>query len=118
MDSKNIGIVFFIVGIVLLFFTFYLAYGLYGYLTGSQPIVAASSTAPSAVGANNTITVSGVAQAVASSIIGAIPINRYASIFLGILVLYVLANVSYKIAKLGVEMMRSSGNNGEKPKSK
>ncbi|MGC8669721.1 MAG: hypothetical protein ACP5TL_01045 [Candidatus Micrarchaeia archaeon] len=115
MKTKNLGVGFFITGLVLLLFTFYLAYDLYAYLIEGQPTAIPQNTTSSNSTANN------IAQAITSSIISAIPINKYASIFLGILVLYVLANVSYKIAKLGLETMnigisKSNGSNGDKQK--
>ncbi|MGC8651783.1 MAG: hypothetical protein ACP5UH_00820 [Candidatus Micrarchaeia archaeon] len=114
MNSKNLGIAFFVIGILLLFFTFYLAYGLYEYVIGNQQMGAV----PSSPTASGNSSVNNIVQAVTSSIIGSIPINRYAAIFLGILVLYALANISYKIAKLGIEMLRSVGDDGAKQKSK
>jgi len=112
MASNNLGIAIFIIGILMLAFTFFLAYNLYEYITTAQQV---QQAAPATGAINST---SSIVQSVINGVIGSMPINKYAMLFLGILVLYALANISFKIAKLGIEFMRSVDNNGGKQKTK
>ncbi|MEM0149297.1 MAG: hypothetical protein QXW10_00160 [Candidatus Micrarchaeaceae archaeon] len=114
MARKDLGIAIFIIGIAMLAFTFYMAYGLYEYLFASPQ---AAQAAVQGSGAANS-TAQGIAQAVVGDVISSIPIDRYITLFLAILVLYALANVSFKIAKLGIEFMKNADDNGGKQKPK
>lgn len=102
------GFVLMTVGILVLLFTFYEAYVLYnGFTSGSLVIPMNTSSATPNTSTNGTLSqaINQMGQSIASTVIKAFPINAYFGYVLAVLLLGIFANVGYKIAKLGVELI-------------
>ncbi len=101
MDSKTgFGIGVFALGIALLLYTFYMAYGIYSYVASGQVL---SSTHTQQTNSTNT----NIAGSLVGSFMAAVPLNQYAIIFLEVIIILAFASISYKIAKLGIELINS-----------
>jgi hypothetical protein len=102
-----IGYVLLAVGIAVLLFTLYEAYGIFGLFMNGN--IFAAPAQPNTVLGNapaSNISESGLVTALLGGIISAFPIGKYFSYFLGVIVLGVFASIGYKFAKIGVEMIK------------
>ncbi|MGC8496015.1 MAG: hypothetical protein ACP5RM_00525 [Candidatus Micrarchaeia archaeon] len=101
MYNAKVGMALFIVGIAMLLFTFYLAYGLYMQAVNyKQPYQGVAAQ-------QNSTTISGAITAGIAGAIMQLGIQSYIAIFVATIVILVLANISFKVSKLGIEMFKA-----------
>ncbi len=105
-STIKIGYVLLVLGVSILLFTFYEAYGIFSlFINGNifaqpaQPSVNLGSAPAS------NISETGLVNALLGGIINAFPIGKYFSYLLGVIVLGVFASIGYKFAKIGVDMI-------------
>jgi hypothetical protein len=121
-NREEAGYLLLFLGVVILLFTFYLGYRIYVSATAIHPPSASPQINYPSVGSGSNASsiigpiITGAIQSVTSSL----NLSAYANFFIEIIVLYLFANVGYKIAKLGVEMLvemqkreKKGGKNGE-----
>lgn len=101
-DNGTYGSVLLLVGIIIIGATFYLAFGLYS----SFVSLAASPPQQNIVLPSGNVTTStGIINAVIKGVVSSIPSNRLAYDTLTLLALLLFANIGYKLAKIGMDLM-------------
>lgn len=114
------GVVIFAVGIALLLFTFYEAYGIYVVAKASIGSVQASQqnsgSAAMQSGQLNSSTqlASTLANDIVNGIFSRMPIDKYAAEFVTVVLLYVFASIGFKISRLGIYLILEDENDVRK----
>jgi hypothetical protein len=112
MYNTRLGIVIFLIGIAMLFFTFYLAYNLYMQITNyKQP-------SQIAIAQQNSTTISSTISSAIAGVVAQLGIVYYIDIFIAAIVVLVLANISFKVSKLGIEMTKAIPSNDQNATAK
>ncbi|MEM0094510.1 MAG: hypothetical protein QW046_01845 [Candidatus Micrarchaeaceae archaeon] len=106
--TEVVGLLIFVLGILILLFTFYEAYLLY-----EQMLYAGAQKPPQvAINATSASTPQGIVQGVVQGILGSMQLQQISYDFLAIILLLVFASVGYKVAKLGIELRSSERRKG------
>ena len=100
-SEKTIAYVAFAIGVLIILFTLYMGYGLYGTIITQANAPIASSSASS--GSLN----QSISSAINSAIGSHLPSSGVFLLLLDIILLFLFANIGYKIAILGVHMNAS-----------
>ncbi len=107
ITDKYVGYTMLAVGIIILFFTLYEAFMMYGiFMQGNLFAIQAAPTVNVGTQSGN-VSESGLASAVLSGLISAFPIGKYFSYLLAIMVLAIFASVGYKFARIGIDIMKT-----------
>ncbi|MCL4404651.1 MAG: hypothetical protein M1544_03920 [Candidatus Marsarchaeota archaeon] len=101
-SEKALGYAVFILGLAILLVTLYFGYGLYDSIKAqaASPQVAVSAS-------QNNATVQAISSAVSEAIGQHLPSNQDFLYIIEIILLFLLANIGYKVAILGVHMNSS-----------
>lgn len=106
-----------VVGIAILLFTFYSAYGLYSnVLSGAffnSTAISGASTANSTLSVQNSsstsVLISKISNGIVSDLLAQFPFNKYFGLLLAIILLALFASIGYKFAKLGIGLLSTPG---------
>ncbi|MCL4387839.1 hypothetical protein M1567_01650 [Candidatus Marsarchaeota archaeon] len=118
-SEKAIAYTAFVAGVLIILITLYMGYGLYGTI-----IAAASSPHNTTTPASNGSLNQSISSAISSAIGAHLPSSGVFFLLLDIILLFLFANIGYKIAILGVHMNASAkakqesvsrDKNGKKP---
>ena len=102
-SEKTLAYAAFAIGVLIILFTLYMGYGLYGTIMAKANAPSSVTTSSSASSLNQSIS-----SAISSAIGAHLPSSGTFLLLLEIILLFLFANIGYKIAILGVHMNASA----------